>query len=211
MRVVYIYVLLLGAWSAADGQTGGSFLTSDRVNRAPAVTLHCLGAGNVAVPCGTATQPVYITGSAQLATAANQANEIQYQQAMAAGVGTPQDLGYTSGVGSVIAVLKGLYTTLGAGITAAPASGSFTSRSQTLVASQSTVLFPANATRHYLAFQAPAGNAIWVNFLGGTALPNGIDCVQLAAGTLYESGPFVTRNAINVYAPIAVSIAAWEG
>jgi hypothetical protein len=62
-----------------------------------------------------------------------------------------------------------------------------------------------------LAFQAPAGGSLWVNFLGGIAAPNGADCVQLSAGTLYESGPYVTRSSVTIYAPIAATVSAWEG
>ena len=111
----------------------------------------------------------------------------------------------------MVALLKGVFAALTTGITASPASGNLLSRSAAVAASQSTQLFPPNAMRHSLAFQAPPGSALWVNFLGGVAAPNGTDCVQLTAGTLYESAQFVTRGAVTVYAPVAVSIAAWEG
>ena len=96
-------------------------------------------------------------------------------------------------------------------VNAGPASGSLVSRSVSVPATQSTQLFPANASRHALTFQAPVGSAIWVNFLGGVAAPNGTDCVQLSAGTLYESGQFVTRSAVTVYTTVTVAISAWEG
>ena len=154
MRACGIVCLLVAICGPAIAQTG-SFLTSDGINRAPAAVLHCVGPGNVAIPCGTATQPVSVT--------------------------------------------------------AGPASGNLVSRSASVPAAQSTQLFPANTGRHSLTLQAPVGNAIWVNFLGGVAAPNGTDCVQLSAGTLYESGQFVTRSAVTVYAPVSVTIAAWEG
>jgi hypothetical protein len=211
MRIAVIGVVLICSFQPASAQTGNSFVTSDRVNRAPAVTLHCVGPGNVAVPCGTATQPLYITNSVALATAGNQATEIQSQQAISTAAGTPGDPAYSGGAGSVIAVLKGLYSALAGGVTTIPDSGNFTSRSGTLAAAQSIVLFPANTGRHFLAFQVPTGSAIWVNFLGGAATPNGTDCVQLSAGTLYESGSLVTRGAVSVYTPVSAGIAAWEG
>ena len=58
MRILTASVVLMTvALESAFAQTGASFVTSDGVNRAPAAVLHCLGAGNVAVPCGTTTQP----------------------------------------------------------------------------------------------------------------------------------------------------------
>jgi hypothetical protein len=175
------------------------------------VTLHCVGANNVAIPCGTSAQPLYITGPGGLATAGNQTSQVQADQAIATALGTQQDGAVVNGAGSSIALLKGLLTTLLSGITATPVTGIPISRSVVLAAAQSTMLFPANPTRHYLAFQAPIGTPVWVNFVGGTAAPNGVDCAQLSAGTLYESGQFVTRGAVAVYSPVATSISAWEG
>jgi hypothetical protein len=211
MRNRIAFAGLLAAYTAAHAQTGGSFVTSDKINRAPAVTIHCAGAGSMAVPCGTSGQPIFVTGTSPLATSTNQATEIQSQQAIAAAVGTPQDPLYSGGSGSSISLLKGVFSSLAAGVSANPAGGSLVSRSISLAAGQSTSLFPANPARHYLAFQAPQGGSIWVNFVGGTASPNGIDCVQLSAGTFYESGQFVTHGTVNIYASVAVSISAWEG
>ncbi len=211
MRVSHGVVLALFSCGTADAQTGSSFVTSDGVNRAPAVTLHCVGPGNVAAPCGSSGQPLYVAGSSALASSSNQSTQIQSEQAIAAAAGTPQDSAYSSGAGSTVAILKGLFAVLAGGINAGPASGALVSRTATLPAGQSTQLFPSNPTRHLLAFQAPAGSALWVNFLGGLAIPNGIDCVQLGAGTLYESGQYVTRSAVTVYTPVAASVSAWEG
>jgi hypothetical protein len=197
--------------SGADAQMGNSYVTADGINRAPAVALHCVGPGNVAAPCGTAGQPLIIAGPNPLATASNQSNQLQYEQAIAAAAGTQQDNPYSGGPGTTIALLKGLIATFGGGVTALPASGTFISRSTSLPAVQSVMIFPANLGRHYIAFQVPSGNSIWLNFLGGVASPNGIDCVQFSAGTFYESGGFVTRGAVSVYTPIAVAISAWEG
>jgi hypothetical protein len=211
MRMWIFGLLTIMLTGAASGQTGSSFVLSDGLNRAPAVTLHCVSANNIAVPCGTSAQPLYITGNGGLATAGNQTTQVQADQAIAAAIGTQQDAPVVSGAGSSIALLKGIMTTLLGGVTATPVTGSPISRSVSLGAAQSTIVFPANPTRHYLAFQAPVGTAVWVNFVGGTAAPNGIDCAQLAAGTLYESGQFVTRGAVAMYSPAATNISAWEG
>ncbi len=211
MRGTTICVFLMMAASSADAQAGNSFPLSDGINRAPASVLHCVGAGNVAVPCGTSAQPLFVTGSAGLATAGNQTSQLASEQAIAAAAGTQQDAAYAGGSGSMISLLKGLVAALSSGITATPVTGLPVSRSGALPATTSTMVFPSNPSRHYLALQAPTTTAIWVNFVGGTATPSGTDCVQLSAGTLYESGAFVTRGAVNVYSPVAVSIAAWEG
>ena len=211
MRTIPIAAMFMMGCRIAQAQTGNSFVTSDGLNRAPAAALHCVGPGNVAAPCGTAGQPLIIAGSSPLASASNQATQITSQQAIATASGTPQDSAYVAGAGSTIALLKGVFATLTTGITAGPASGNLMSRSAMVPAAQSTQLFPPNAARHMLVFQAPLGSALWVNFLGGVAAPNGADCVQLAAGTLYESGQFVTRGAVTVYTNSAVSISAWEG
>ena len=93
----------------------------------------------------------------------------------------------------------------------APYAGGLISRSVTVSAGTSTQLFPVNAQRHYLAFQAPQNTGIWVNRLGGTAAPNAADCAYFPAGTLFESGNFVNTGAVTVYAPVSVTISAWEG
>jgi hypothetical protein len=211
MRGFTTAILFFAVCSPTWAQTGNSFITGDGSSRAPAVTMHCVGSGNVAIPCGTNTQPLYVAGSSPLANSSNQATQILSGQSVAAASGTPQDTPYTGGSGSAIALLKGLFSVLTTGISAGPESGTLISRSAIVPATQSTQLFPPNAVRHVFALQAPAGSALWVNFLGGVAAPNGTDCVQLGAGALYESGQFVTRSAVTVYAPVAVSIAAWEG
>lgn len=211
MRGFGTAVMFFAVWAPASAQTGNSFITGDGSSRAPAVTMHCVGSGNVAIPCGTTAQPLYVAGSIPLASSINQATQILSEQSIAAASGTPQDTPYTAGAGSTIALLKGLFSAFTTGISAGPANGNLTSRSASIPAAQSTQLFPANTARHAFALQAPAGSALWVNFLGGVAAPNGTDCVQLGAGALYESGQFVTRSAVTVYTPIAASIAAWEG
>ncbi len=211
MRIWIFGLVCLILIGSARGQSGSSFVTSDGLNRAPAMTLHCVAANNMAVPCGTSAQPLYITGSGGLATAGNQTSQVQADQAIAAALGTQQDAPVVTGAGSSIALLKGIMTTLLGGVVATPVTGLPISRSVALLAAQSTIVFPANPTRHYLAFQAPSGSSVWVNFVGGTAAPNGIDCAQLTAGTLYESGQFVTRGAVTIYSPVATTISAWEG
>jgi hypothetical protein len=134
---------------------------------------------------------------------------------MAQAVGTQSDPVYGSGPASLVSLLKGLNVLLGTGIQSLPVGGQPVSRTISItgpeVAANNVTLFLANPGRQYLAFQAPQTNAIWVNFLGGTAGPNLPDCVYLAPGTLYESGQYVNRGAITVYSPVAATIAAWEG
>ena len=211
MRLIAATLCLCVPLGSASAQAGNSFLTADGINRAPAAVLHCVGAGNIAAPCGTASQPVFVAGASGLATSSNQQSQIQSGQAVATAAGTPGDAIYTSGSGSFIAILKGVFTALTGGVTALPVMGTPTSRSTYLAALASTAVFPANSARHYLALQAPLATSIWVNFVGGAASPNGADCIQLSAGVLYESGQFVTRGQVTVYAPVAVTIAAWEG
>ncbi|HTR18082.1 MAG TPA: hypothetical protein VMI52_13755 [Acetobacteraceae bacterium] len=138
----------------ARAQAQSSYFMPDGLSRSQAVTLHC-AAGNGAVPCGTAANPLSVT--------------------------------------------------------AAPYGGMMISRSLTVAAVTSTQLFPANTQRHYLSFQAPQSTGIWVNRVGGTAGPNLPDCAYFPAGTLFESGNFVNTGAITVYAPVSVTISAWEG
>jgi hypothetical protein len=211
MRVISFGLLPCLLLSPAWAQAGNSYVTGDGLNRSPAVTLHCVGANNLAVPCGTQAQPLVTTSATALANAATQSAELQSAQAQAASLGTPQDPAYTGGAGSLVALLKGVIVSLSNGVTATPAGGTVVSRSLSLSATTSTPLFPVNAARRYLAFQVPSGTSVWVNFVGGTAGPGATDCVQLSAGTLYESGTFVTHGAVSIYAPVATTVSAWEG
>jgi hypothetical protein len=103
-------------------------------------------------------------------------------------------------------------TALGSGVPAIPVAGQPLSRTlSNAPASTSTTLFPANPSRRYMAFQAPQTSFIWVNFMGGVAAPNAPDCAYFPAGSLYESGQFVTSGAITVYSPVVATISAWEG
>jgi hypothetical protein len=98
----------------------------------------------------------------------------------------------------------------GAVMLAVPVGGQPASRSAS-ISQTSTTVFPANAARRYLAFQAPQASFIWVNFVGGAAAPNGRDCIYFAAGSFYESGQYVTQSAITIFSPVAATISAWEG
>ncbi len=188
-----------------------SYVVADGVNRAAAVALHCVNANSVAVPCGTALQPMVVAPVAGGATAVNQAAELSVQQGASQSLGSQGDQIYTSGNGSVISLLKGALAALSTGTPAMPYGGVPVSRTTSVPAGQSTQLFPVNAARHYLAFQVPASSAVWINFVGGTAGVSGVDCILLPAGTTYESGQYVVRGAISVYAPVALTISAWEG
>jgi hypothetical protein len=160
--------------------------------------------------------PLVVTGgtggsSSGSATATNQQAQITAEQSSATALGTPADTLYAGGSGSVTSVLKGVWSVLGGGVSAVPIGGVPVSRSLSLVAQQSTQVFPSNTGRHYLAFQVPQGTYVWVNLLGGVAAPNGLDCAYFAAGTFYESGQYVNRGAITFYSPVAAVLSAWEG
>jgi hypothetical protein len=210
--VARIYAAALFAACVTDcaAYGGTSYVTGDGVNRAPAVTLHCVSR-STSVPCGTSAVPIVVAPVAGGATAVNQGTEITIQQALSNTLGSQSDPVYAGGNGSTITLLKGLFASLTAGTTSLPAGGQPVSRSLSVAAAQSTQLFPANAGRHYLGFQVPPGTAIWVNFVGGSAAPSGIDCISLPAGTVYESGPYVIRGPISIYSPIGTAISAWEG
>jgi hypothetical protein len=211
MRVLCAAVLIL---CSGEVFAGTPYVLQDGLTRAPAMVLHCKTGGNIVVPCGTTTTPLVVTGgsgSAGSATATNQQSQIAAEQSSATALGTPADTPYSGGAGSVTAVLKGLWGVLGGGVPAIPTGGVPTSRSLSLAAQQSTTIFPVNAGRHYLALQVPQGSYLWVNFLGGVAAPNAIDCAYFAAGTFYESGQYVNRGAVTVYSPVAAVVSAWEG
>jgi len=208
-----VAVLLLGG---APAWAGTPYVLQNSLSRAPAVVLHCSTGGNVVVPCGTAAMPLVVTGgtggtNSGSATATNQQAQIAAEQSSATALGTPADTLYAGGTGSVTSVLKGVWSVLGGGVSAVPVGGVPISRSLSLVAQQSTQVFPGNASRHYLAFQVPQGSYVWVNLLGGVASPNGLDCAYFAAGTFYESGQYVNRGAITFYSPVAAVLSAWEG
>ncbi len=198
--------------SSGGAIAGNSFVMPDGLNRAPAMVLHCTSDGANAAPCGTVSNPLIVGPIQNGATASNQTVEISAQQSLSQTVGTPVDGVYTgSGAGSVVSVLKALAQNLAAGVPSVPVGGQPVSRSISIGAQQSTALFATNSARHYLAFQAPSGTGIWVNLVGGLAAPNGIDCAYFSAGAFYESGNFVNRGSITVYAPVAITISAWEG
>ncbi len=205
-------ILMAGALVLAAGQAaaGSSYVLPDGTNRAPAVTLHCVGANNTAIPCGTAASPLVVTNQVGASSATNQQLQIGAEQSSALALGTVNDPAYAGGQGSVVAVLKSLWSAAAAGVPALPAGGLLTSRTVSLPASVSTLVFPVNGTRHYLSFQVPQGSGVWINVLGGTAAPNAVDCAYFSAGTFYESGSFINRGAIAVYAPVAGIFSAWE-
>ena len=81
----------------------------------------------------------------------------------------------------------------------AAGTGTLVSRSVTTVASTSTELFPENATRRYMSFQAPQAADIWWNPRGGTAGAEAVDCFCLPAGAMFESGQFVVTGAVTYW------------
>lgn len=209
MRLGIVGSLVFGVL-ASPAAAGSSYVLPDGTNRAPAVTLHCVGANGNAIACGTAGNPLVVTAPAGAASASNQAVQIGAEQASAQAIGTVGDAAFTGGQGSMVSVLKALWSVVSAGVPALPVGGLLTSRSLTLQAATSTQVFPANAARRYLSFQVPAGSAVWINLVGGPATPNGQDCAYFAAGSFYESGPFINRGAITVYTAVSGMFSAWE-
>lgn len=159
MKRCLIAAMVMCAAQAA--RAGSTYVMPDGLNRAPAVTLHCVVSGNSVGPCGTQANPVVTSLS-------------------------------------------------GSGVTALPSGGVLVSRTASISANTSTQIFAANAQRRYLALQVPLSNGIWLNPVGGTAAPNGPDCIFFSAGTFYESANFVNRGAITVYSAVAMTISAWE-
>ncbi len=205
-----IFAICSAGLLASPAAAGSSYVLPDGTNRAPAVTLHCVTSSGAAVACGTAANPLVVSAPVGGSSAANQVVQIGAEQASAQALGGVADTAFTGGQGSMIAVLKALWSVASAGIPALPAGGTLTSRTVALPAATSTQVFAANATRRYLSFQVPQGSAVWVNVMGGPAVPNGSDCAYFAAGSFYESGQFINRGAITVYAASAVMFSAWE-
>ncbi len=110
----------------------------------------------------------------------------------------------------MVSLLKALWSVASSGIPALPAGGALTSRTVTLPASVSTQVFAANGIRRYLSFQVPLAGGVWINVMGGPAIPNGPDCAYFAAGSFYESGAFINRGAITVFSSTSVTFSAWE-
>ena len=207
MRVLTFFVALLSL--SASAKADGSYPLADGTNRASAVTLHCANSSGIAVPCGNLSSPLVVNAPTG-ATLANQSTQIASETSIATASGSTNDAAYSGGAGSVVSILKGLWNVVSGGIPAVPVGGSPLSRSASVSAQTSTLLFPANNIRRYFAFQAPQSTAIWVNFLGGTAAPNGADCAYFPAGAFYESGQWVNRGSITVYAAVGTVVAAWE-
>ena len=209
MRPSFVWVLPLGLL-ATPAAAGNSYVLPDGTNRAPAVALHCVMPNGSAVACGTAANPLVVSAPVGSSSAANQALQIGAEQASAQALGTVSDSAFTGGQGSMVSLLKALFSAAYSGVPALPVGGTLISRTTALPAGISTQVFAANGARHYLSFQVPQSSAIWVNVTGGTAAPNGPDCAYFAAGSFYESGQFINRGAITVYAAQAVMFSAWE-
>ncbi len=200
---------LLGTSFAWAG--GNSFVLPDGTNRAPAMALHCVTSNGAATPCGIAGNPLVVSAPAGGSSSAYQQQQIGAEQATSQALGTTADSNFNGGNGSVIAVLKALWSATSGGVSALPAGGQLTSHTISLPGSSSLLVFSANPGRHYLSFQVPQNTGVWVNVVGGLAAPNGADCAYFGPGTFYESGTFVNRGAISVYAPMSVLFSAWEG
>ena len=210
MRLLH-FVCVAAVGMCGPAYAGGSYVTPDGLNRAAAVTLHCAVTTGTAAPCGVAANPLVVSPSPGGSSSSNQLNQIAVEQSSAQGIGSPGDSAFNGGNGSLISLLKGLWFALSTGVPAVPSNGVLTSRTVTLTGQQSFLVFPANPSRRYLSFQVPQSTFVWVNLIGGSAVPNGPDCAYFAPGTFYESGQFVNRGAIAVYAPVAVTFSAWEG
>ncbi len=210
MRSIVVSACIMGLLTS-PAAAGSSYVLPDGTNRAPAVTLHCLGPAGNAVACGTASNPLVVTAPGGTASAANQAAQISAEQSSAQALGTVGDAAFNGGQGTMVALLKALWAAATTGVPALPAGGTLVSRTLSLQAATSTQVFQVNPLRKYLSFQVPQGSAVWINVMGGPAVPNGPDCAYFAAGTFYESGQFINRGAITVYAPSAAVFSAWEG
>lgn len=208
-RASMCFLYAMGTYSPAFA--GNSYVLPDGKSRAAAVTVHCATGPGTAVACGTQAQPLVVTAPPGAATSANQGAEISTQQGISQALGTQNDPIYTNGPGSMVSLLKAVESALIGGVQSVPVGGQPISRSVTVGSASSAYLFQSNPTRHYLAFQAPQTSFIWVNFLGGTAAPNALNCVYFAAGSFYESGQYVTHGAVSIYSPVAANISAWEG
>lgn len=91
--------------------------------------------------------------------------------------------------------------------------GTPTSRSLVTVATTSTQLMAANASRKYFKIAAPQTQGVWLNFIGGTAAPNGADSYFLGAAQIWETSTpnYVTQAKISYYSTAAsLEIAAEE-
>lgn len=197
--------------SISPAFAGNSYVLPDGISRAMAVTVHCATGPGTAVACGTQAQPLVVTPSPGAATSANQNAEISTQQGISQAVGTQADPIYMNGPGSMVSLLKAVESALTGGIQSVPVGGQPVSRSTTVNSLSSNFIFQSSPTRRYLAFQAPQTSFIWVNFLGGVAAPNALNCVYFAPGSFYESGQYVTHGAISIYSPVTATISAWEG
>ena len=227
-----VLLLMAGTLNSGAAHAQSSTLTQNRIDRAPAVTLDCVNVTTgLAVPCGTLLNPLVVSGGGLAggsASATNQQTQITAEQAISSAAGTQADSLYGgSGNTTLVGALKGVFSLLNNTLTVkqiaplpsgsnvigqmSPIVGPLVSRTITVAAGTSTTLFTANATRHYLSFQAPQSTGIWVNRVGGTAAVNGADCAYFSAGALFESGNYVSSGAITVYSPNAVTISAWEG
>ena len=207
MRVSIALALLIGLSDPA--MADGSYPLADGTNRASAVTIHCLNSSGIATPCGSAASPMVVNNPTG-ANLVNQSAQVVSEASMATAAGNTGDVPYSGGAGTIVSVMKGLWSIMNSGIPAVPVGGAPLSRSSTLVAQTSTAIFPANANRRYFAFQAPQSTGVWVNFLGGSAIPNGVDCAYFPAGAFYESGQWVNRGAITMYSSVGAAVSAWE-
>ena len=209
MRSPFVWAAALGLL-ATPAVAGSSFILPDGTNRAPAVALHCVTPTGTAVACGTAANPLVVSAPVGASSSANQALQIGAEQASAQALGTVGDAAFTGGQGTMVSLLKALWSAAYGGIPALPVGGTLISRTLTLPAGVSTQVFAVNGSRRYLSFQVPQSSAVWINVTGGPAAPNGPDCAYFAAGSFYESGPFINRGAITVYATQSVTFSAWE-
>jgi hypothetical protein len=97
-------------------------------------------------------------------------------------------------------------------VVSTPAGGTIQDRSLTTTAGASTTLLAANTLRRFFRVQAPQSAALWFNPTGGTCAPNAAGCFYLPAAAIYESGSFVSTNAVTCWcATASLVVAASEG
>ncbi len=83
--------------------------------------------------------------------------------------------------------------------------------SQTIPAAIPVEVLPANSSRKYLFIQCTtAGNPIWVNIAGRDA-STASSSFLLAAGQTYESGTYVSGEAVSIYTEVEADVTVMEG
>lgn len=122
-------------------------------------------------------------GGTSDATAANQTTEIARLTSLNTVAGTTGDAAYTSGSGSLVAILKGIYGVLATAFGALPTT---TDRSGTATTTSGGLTVPANTARRALVGQNISTVVIGFNEQGGTAAIGSAGTYTVAAGASFS-------------------------